>query len=561
MVNNATSHAITNQDPHIKIKPAEPASQFSLEGSYGTATFPGVLPDNGASEYSTAGQLQPTPHLALATPSASCDLSESPRRWFLSPSTCAIPPGLSFADSIAVSATRQLPDFVAFSKGLGIRLTGAFSTIANVCEHCQLHAGQPKRFRFTLRNDNEFNHEVFVWIIYLDGNRPVLHVVDSVTGFNAARFLKSCQLSTLRMLYACAGSTREFKRAACTLAITVKEVPVEAHHDISKVERYHATLRRAYDIICAEDPSIPREQVPQMTVKTTNDTAGPNGLTSALVVFLALSPGVDKRAEAVGAGMHAKRQVSDALALRNGPSTSSTLALPVQSDVLVWRENKGRAGPYKLFIEAENCTLDLPRGPRVFRSTHIKPFSDDLDEDVVDVPATSVKEDQEGLPAPPPPRRRGRPSKGEERPKPSPGEPRRSSRRRISKAKTVGVKPALVVNFTPGVDVHVVAAFSATRGVLLTKKERADLRLATQLRKSGKITTPGGPFEQSDKVAVKGLIDQDVIEMAMYDPIEHANVRISRSRMVEIKGKNTAEPHEKSRLVIQGYVDNGKEVI
>jgi hypothetical protein len=46
------------------------------------------------------------------------------------------------------------------------------------------------RFRFTLHDDYEFNYEIIVNIMYLEGNRPTLHVVDAATSFNAVRFLK-----------------------------------------------------------------------------------------------------------------------------------------------------------------------------------------------------------------------------------------------------------------------------------------------------------------------------------------------------------------------------------
>ena len=46
------------------------------------------------------------------------------------------------------------------------------------------------RFKFTLRDDYNFNSEVVVDVIFLEGNLPVLYVVDTVTSFNSARFLK-----------------------------------------------------------------------------------------------------------------------------------------------------------------------------------------------------------------------------------------------------------------------------------------------------------------------------------------------------------------------------------
>jgi hypothetical protein len=45
------------------------------------------------------------------------------------------------------------------------------------------------RFKFTLKNNYEFNYSIIIDVIYLDG-KPVLQVVDSATAFEAARFLK-----------------------------------------------------------------------------------------------------------------------------------------------------------------------------------------------------------------------------------------------------------------------------------------------------------------------------------------------------------------------------------
>jgi hypothetical protein len=47
----------------------------------------------------------------------------------------------------------------------------------------------PERFKFTLKDDYEFNYFVVINILYLEG-KPVLQVVDSAILFAAARFLK-----------------------------------------------------------------------------------------------------------------------------------------------------------------------------------------------------------------------------------------------------------------------------------------------------------------------------------------------------------------------------------
>jgi hypothetical protein len=59
------------------------------------------------------------------------------------------------------------------------------------------------------------------------------------------------------------------------------------------------------------------------------------------------SPTIARRAEAIWAAtkevrqLYTKRQVSNALAIRNSLNTMATVDLPLQSDVRVWRENKG----------------------------------------------------------------------------------------------------------------------------------------------------------------------------------------------------------------------------
>ena len=44
-------------------------------------------------------------------------------------------------------------------------------------------------------------------------------------------------------------SSIEFQKEARTMAVDVKEVPVEAHNSIGKVEQRHTPLRRTYDIL------------------------------------------------------------------------------------------------------------------------------------------------------------------------------------------------------------------------------------------------------------------------------------------------------------------------
>jgi hypothetical protein len=130
-----------------------------------------------------------------------------------------------------------------------------------------MHEKSSGRFKFTLKDNHEFNYSIIIDVMYLDG-KPVLQVVDSATAFQAARFLKDMSACTAwDTLCICWINTylgpldklihnseknfasTEFRQLANSMAIEVKEVPIEAHNSVGQVERYYAPLRRAYEII------------------------------------------------------------------------------------------------------------------------------------------------------------------------------------------------------------------------------------------------------------------------------------------------------------------------
>jgi hypothetical protein len=139
-----------------------------------------------------------------------------------------------------------------------------------------------------------------------------------------------------------------------------------------------------------------------MVVKAVNDTAGPDGLVPTLLVFeayprishnLPLSPIIIKRAEAIRKAMAevrkliAFRQVSAALNARNRPDPAARdpMKLPLQSEMRVWRKNKGWQGPYKMLAyEGHNVTLKLPNGSTNFRLIVVAPYFRGDDQDISD---------------------------------------------------------------------------------------------------------------------------------------------------------------------------------
>ena len=99
--------------------------------------------------------------------------------------------------------------------------------------------------------------------------------------------------------------------------------------------------------------------------------------------------------------LHTARQVSDALQQCNGPRTYGLYTLPLNSEVLVWREHgKKWTGPYRLIsINGEDCVIEMPHGPTTFCTTVVKPFRRETDrhepDDTPTQPAEMDDQDQE----------------------------------------------------------------------------------------------------------------------------------------------------------------------
>ncbi len=126
-------------------------------------------------------------------------------------------------------------------------------------------------------------------------------------------------------------------------------------------------------------------------------------------------------------------------------------------------------------------------------------------------------------------------------------------RRRRGRPKGSKNKPKAVAPVTPAANIA---------DVFLAPREEDAIILARGLRAAGTITTPGEPFEQSTKAEIDALITRGVFRFKAYNPTVHGGNRIFKSRIVnEVKGKLTSTPYEKSRLVIQGFNDDGKKVV
>jgi hypothetical protein len=93
----------------------------------------------------------------------------------------------------------------------------------------------------------------------------------------------------------------------------------------------------------------------------------------------ALSFIITKRAETIRKTtkevqcLYTKRQVTDTLVIQNGPNIITTLELPIQLDVRVWRETNRWNRPFKLLAtEGETCLIIILYSPTKFRTTVVK---------------------------------------------------------------------------------------------------------------------------------------------------------------------------------------------
>ena len=182
----------------------------------------------------------------------------------------------------------------------------ALQKITDECRLCQFESQRPRRFKFTIRDEKTFNPSIYIDVQYID-SKPILHVVDEATLYQAARWLDKVSAEevwkALRLCWidvyvgppdmithdaATNFLSKNFGYNASLMHISTKSVPVEAEYSMSIVERYHSPLRRAYRIIRAEAPSMDKESALQAAVKALNDSAGPDGLIPTLLVYGAL---------------------------------------------------------------------------------------------------------------------------------------------------------------------------------------------------------------------------------------------------------------------------------
>ncbi len=267
--------------------------------------------------------------------------------------------------------------------------------LTKFCNFCQKYVKSSERFKFTLKDDANcnFNYSVIVDVMYIENNL-ILHVVDDATRFQIAKWLQNIFAKHIwEMLRLCwidvylnlfdqiltdvdkNFASRKLRQFAISMTIIIKSVLVEAYWSIDVVKRYHAELRRAYQMIFENLEIVSKKIVLQMIVKAINDTIDFDELMLILLIFETYfrihvinssTSSITQRTMIIEKAMieirkfRVERQIVDALNIRNDSIMISIHDLLLNSDVLIWREDKKWIESFKLLdIENETCKIVL----------------------------------------------------------------------------------------------------------------------------------------------------------------------------------------------------------
>ncbi len=431
----------------------------------------------------------------------------------------------------------------------------ALEKLTKFCTFCQKYAKSSERFKFTLKDEINFNYSIIVDVMYIENNL-ILHVVDDVTRFQVARWLQSISARhTWDMLRLCwidvyldlfdhiltdadkNFASREFRQFVISMTIITKIVSTKTHWSIDVIERYHVELRRAYQMIFENLEIVNKEIALQMIVKAINDTIDSDDLVLILLIFeayfrmhvmnLSISS-IIQRAMTIEKAMieirkfRAEHQIVDALNTRNDSIIISIHDLLLNSDVLIWRDNLNQRDKwiesFKLLdIEDETCKIVLSSESIDFRSTVIKSF---LIESINNVESTedvqSISEDVQST------------------------DSNSFAITRLIQAKRLSLryqKLADIIVFFQDEDSH------------SNQFEDLFISISTFI------------FENSRRKEINDLLKRRVFELIIIENVSR-DVRIFNFRFVdEIKHSSTSDAYEKFKLVIQAYNDQDKTLI
>ncbi|EJT69734.1 hypothetical protein GGTG_12617, partial [Gaeumannomyces tritici R3-111a-1] len=105
-----------------------------------------------------------------------------------------------------------------------------------------------RQFKFTLKNDKDFNYKIIVNVCYLS-NKPIFYIINESIKFNAIAILKNLFVKEIWEI---------LKRYWINVYLKLLNVIIynASIYFLKSVERTHSMLRKAHSIIKTECPDF-----------------------------------------------------------------------------------------------------------------------------------------------------------------------------------------------------------------------------------------------------------------------------------------------------------------
>jgi hypothetical protein len=181
---------------------------------------------------------------------------------------------------------------------------GLLEEILKACLACQTFKSSPLHFRSRTPEEVIFNQELRVDIMFLEDRKPVLHVVDAVTTFQAAIFLEGEDSNSVRNAFLKCWShalcghpesilcdqgsvflSENFAENCALSEISLRHTGTESQNSIGVGERYHSPLRKIYQRVGAVNPYVTISSCLAAAIFALNSNSGPEGLIPSLLGF------------------------------------------------------------------------------------------------------------------------------------------------------------------------------------------------------------------------------------------------------------------------------------
>jgi hypothetical protein len=282
--------------------------------------------------------------------------------------------------------------------------------IVKACHACQTFSTSPLHFRIRTPEEVVFNQELRIDLMFLEDRKPVLHVVNAGTTFQAAIFLDGEDAASVwnaflkcwshalcghpESLLCHQGSvflSETFSENYALSEISLRHTGTESYNSLGVGERYHSPLRKVYQRVRAENPYVPISSCLAAAIFALNSTSGPEGLIPALLVFGMIpklpSPSIvpllnqNRRFKMLRAARDEYAAIVAKLRVQYGlntrPPDAANHVYNSGDSVYVYRERERHwTGPHVVAtVEGKDVSVHLGEatGPRHFNICQVKP--------------------------------------------------------------------------------------------------------------------------------------------------------------------------------------------